>query len=624
MRDSNHRLVTLNRPVVTITATVYDRRALDLNSDIPLINSLNHLTYLTSNSAKVRETVANDGALERLVTILHNCHLDLKTCIDVSLPKYIVLKSPDRIHMEKRLALCAWKWTLAFQCLVLTGTRGTELIRKKLVSAGMLPLVATVLDNYLLYHCNYDHVNEEYLKFDLKAIGSKDMYLLLAKDQSYEKYVQFLVGDDPLHLSSDLNNDYYCESDKNRMVEPCDFASIWSMPNILDDSNTMQDATTEIENCFTEKVSERPKIVTPREFFLGRVIPKLDDIIWSLQLLAFISKYAYMKELLQSVELIKTLSFRSILERARDKMDELDTKRTASSNEQSSASEQKRFDTSDYLEESAFTNESSASNTRTAPIDDHFLQELQDLTAKCNMANQNQNSLNGCYILSEDNNTQDRSLSTTLNDSMMDERKFISNFHMVWDYNKMSKELDGNTWDFINDRKSLNLFPLVEKFTVSTENPHDVIYWSSVIMRNSCRKNEITGVRQCANFACGKWEEYPRQFAKCRRCKRTKYCSRKCQLKAWTYHRYWCQEVSCSSKSTSNNTSAITPSRSGNLSAAVTASTTIGANPTVNISTTGNTEGENTTTTTTTNVNEEVDRGDTHEAESIDVGSLED
>ena len=69
--------VALDRPVAIVTSTTYDRRALDVESDIPLINSLNHLTYLVSHSQNVREMVSNDGALERLVSILSDCHLTM-------------------------------------------------------------------------------------------------------------------------------------------------------------------------------------------------------------------------------------------------------------------------------------------------------------------------------------------------------------------------------------------------------------------------------------------------------------------------------------------------------------------------------------------------------------------
>ena len=87
---------------------------------------------------------------------------------------------------------------------------------------------------------------------------------------------------------------------------------------------------------------------------------------------------------------------------------------------------------------------------------------------------------------------------------------------------------------------TFNIFPLVEKFTVR-HHTQDMQYWAGVVMRNLCRKDDARGgIRQCAYYQCGKWEEYTRQFAKCRRCRRTKYCSKECQKKAWVFHRHWC------------------------------------------------------------------------------------
>lgn len=86
-----------------------------------------------------------------------------------------------------------------------------------------------------------------------------------------------------------------------------------------------------------------------------------------------------------------------------------------------------------------------------------------------------------------------------------------------------------------------NIFPLVEKFTVRHHST-DMQYWAGVVMRNLCRKDDSRGgIRQCAYYKCGKWEQFTRQFAKCRRCRRTKYCSKECQKNAWVYHRHWCQ-----------------------------------------------------------------------------------
>lgn len=96
---------------------------------------------------------------------------------------------------------------------------------------------------------------------------------------------------------------------------------------------------------------------------------------------------------------------------------------------------------------------------------------------------------------------------------------------------------------------STNVFSFVERFThqPSTHDRHatqfskPVLYWAGVVMRNACRKDESRGgIRRCANMQCGKWEAFPREFAKCRRCRKAKYCSKGCQSKAWQLgHRFW-------------------------------------------------------------------------------------
>lgn len=100
-----------------------------------------------------------------------------------------------------------------------------------------------------------------------------------------------------------------------------------------------------------------------------------------------------------------------------------------------------------------------------------------------------------------------------------------------------------------NFSKTSNMFSLVERFTFRAappdpdmpKIPSDIQYWAGVIMRNACRKDDSrNGIRQCANMSCGKWEAYPRQFAKCRRCRKAKYCSKDCQSRAWQEgHRFW-------------------------------------------------------------------------------------
>lgn len=559
MRDSNQKCIQANRPVVTITSTVYDRRALDINSNIPLINSLNHLTYLTSNSGKVRETLANDGALERLVAILHGCYIPLFDLLGLDLKHVSKHKRAQSIWQQKKKAMCAWTWTLAFQCLVLTGTRGTEQIRKKVVMSGVIPVLTTVVDNYLIYHKKYDHLKGGPIDINLSSLESEKTYKLLRKDENetYAEYMEYITGRDPLRLSND--HDFVGEDLlRPSMTIPSDFIEIWNggtpsrtesskgkrkeKSNSTDSNETETTDKYNIEDTgFGNEDYQALCISVPRDFLLGRVVPKQDDVIWSLQLLAFISKYTYMKQQLQNVELVESLSFRSIVERVRKRLAE---KERANKCESTPPADIEMQDT--FSEETAAT-------------DDPFLVELQSVVESCKqfgmeaVADGDQSFQKGYRHFNSsisEGHSQPRAVL---------ERKLVDDFKDKWDYCALTTDLDDETWSYVNSRESLNLFPLVERCTVNHENPHDMVYWSSVIMRNSCRKNEVTGVRQCANFACGKWEEFPRQFAKCRRCKRTKYCSRDCQLNAWTYHRYWCHEVGTSVSTTASTTGANTP-----------------------------------------------------------------
>ncbi|KAJ3821134.1 hypothetical protein F5878DRAFT_651985 [Lentinula raphanica] len=129
--------------------------------------------------------------------------------------------------------------------------------------------------------------------------------------------------------------------------------------------------------------------------------------------------------------------------------------------------------------------------------------------------------------------------------------------------------------------RQTNVFSLVERFTyrpssselaeysnnggsmnVPPRLPPEIQYWAGVIMRNACRKDDSRGgIRQCANMLCGRWEEYPREFAKCRRCRKAKYCGKECQSTAWSEgHRFW-----CSAKDAEEEPPAAPTTASGNI-----------------------------------------------------------
>lgn len=540
MRDSNHRSVTSNKPVIVITSTSYDRRALDVNSDRPLVSSLNHLTYQVCNSVKIRETIANDGAMDRIVSILRSCHFSLYELLDLPLRHVSNHKMAQDIWKKKKQALMGWKWLLGLQCLVLTGTRGPEDIRRKVFHAGIIPILATILDNYLLYHKNYDYMKGEPLSFDFKALDTEQMFhfLRVDKNETYEDYLEFVVGKDLFRLSDD--DDFINEELlRDEKINPSDFGDVWSIFTSKDGENPFMDE----DNAYYKS-----NFPIPREFYLGRIVPKLDDILWSLQLLAFLSKYSYTRRELQSSEFVERLSFRGMINRARSRLSGIYKGNIVGAHYTPSLLKEKSPSPElGFPDMYNFEGKNDIHESLSQPTTDKFLEELLDVKRKCAEISAktdgenellNRNPYEQLNIQISTNNSSDRHVQ---------ESQLIDNFNANWNYRDLCKDLDEDTWNHIQKKEPINLFPLVENFTPGNSNPKDVVYWSSVIMRNSCRKDEEKGVRQCANFACGKWEEYPKQFAKCRRCKSTKYCSRACQLKSWKFHRYWCNETKLAS-----------------------------------------------------------------------------
>lgn len=645
MRESNFKNIALNKAAVSITTNLYDRRALDSTMDQPLVNSLNHLTFLTSSSAKVRETLTNDGGLERLVSILHECHKD----------EYMMADTSRSVENEKMNALIAWKWTLAFQCLVLVATRGNERIRKRVIEAGVLPIISTVLDNYLLFVRNFDnqldaHLNEKFLTIvanklhKMKYQASTKISKLEtddSKDYDYFNICNYLSSECKIFRC--LNDYLSCHKKDSVLGGPLDINELHIKQNMHSINET---------------------ITCPRSFLNGKLIPKDDDVVWSLQLLAFTSKYSSLKRFFQYTHLVDSLSLRVILDSEDDEnsinenIESYDIlkdlpKLTQSSQETSSQQSYLQPSTQQFIQGSQNSaisplmqtlsqhysqqkkeedpklindeNKSSSTSTNSSIYNNSILDddsinvstlpsticESNDLNfnklnnsiglnpqrisiVQNTSTNENINaglidsivkldncltSTNSAVVNDEEtlsslievceklNNYYEKSLTShkirSINESKLETRNYLDkyNYETYFSSKNINNNEDQNSSDSSYKFKyNINLFPLVEKFTMKTINTTDMCYWAGVVMRNSCRKDEERGgVRQCAYHGCGKWEQCPRQFAKCRRCKRTKYCSKNCQLKAWNYHKHWCiDSTSTSSGSTTNTTSAAT------------------------------------------------------------------
>ena len=129
--------------------------ALDTNSPLPLFNSLTHLTYLTSTSPRIREIMVMDGGLERLVRMLHDFCLSPPPPENPALlygllpPNYHPPKPVPTLIPKSFDKHAAYRFSLAFQCIVNIGVRGSELIRSRVVQAGTLDVVGCILESWL-------------------------------------------------------------------------------------------------------------------------------------------------------------------------------------------------------------------------------------------------------------------------------------------------------------------------------------------------------------------------------------------------------------------------------------------------------------------------------------------
>ena len=124
--------------------------ALDTKDSTSLINSLTNLQYLTSVSQKVRDIIAYDGGIDRLVKIMKwsmNILLIPGGCatpIPFLLPADRGSQPLQGIYDRQIL----YVWTLAFQCCVNIGVRGSEELRTKVVQAGVLDIASAILGTW--------------------------------------------------------------------------------------------------------------------------------------------------------------------------------------------------------------------------------------------------------------------------------------------------------------------------------------------------------------------------------------------------------------------------------------------------------------------------------------------
>ncbi|KAL1966787.1 hypothetical protein VTN77DRAFT_3752 [Rasamsonia byssochlamydoides] len=618
MREVNFSIPNVNKASVNITTTLYDRRALDCTSTLPLINSLNHLAYLTTSSARIRDILTVDGGIERLVCILKEG------------------RSKDLMEM--------WKWSLAFQCVVNIGVRGSENVRTRVVEADMVPVIATILDNYIKVvdkiRARADAEHQRSSRHHPKpATRTRDPAVLssttsttttsghsstfdrsstteqrwsrrqappsieipqpFSHDHHHTDPHSIDVGPSPqMALTSpperttfgrDVHNPRYHDARYQqgthglRAMQPLatavptmdgadgfglrpvrDADRLPSMlPRLQTGLNSQPDSPTTPSESVQQarNVSQStPRRQRPTLRQQQGVSGESDDTNGEDSPMADDTTSGEVAEPIVGVQ--NGMEIDNV-GNGESMLDEVSDSRGLAMTDPSRTQDTETFNiTHRSAVDGSMVNTANTQPTGTLGFSP--TQVPNTVNSPVLAPNpystylRNQNSPQA--VLTAMPRDEDVLMSLQLLayvSKYCNLRSYFQHSHLVPKL-KIGRELaliDDPTGATLPPEDpeeeqdeyllpdDFNIFPLVEKFTVR-HHSKDMQYWACVVMRNLCRKDESRGgIRQCAYWKCGKWEEYQRQFAKCRRCRRTKYCSKDCQKAAWVYHRHWCHST---------------------------------------------------------------------------------
>jgi hypothetical protein len=592
MREVNFSIPNANKASVGITTALYDRRALDCTSTLPLINSLNNLAYLTTSSARIRDILTVDGGVERLVCLLKEG------------------------RSTKEMMEC-WKWNLAFQCVVNIGVRGSENVRTRVVEADMVPVIATILDNYVKVIDKCREKADAEFKRNARHYGSSSKHYQRANDLLLSGHGFDRIrrqAPPPIEIPSPMR-------DPSTEQPPLPAFSLSSPPErtTFTHGHSHNRSTAEARTPLFPSHS-RPVIAQP----LQTSIPSMDDRQdnFGLRPVRDADRLPSMLPLpadhssrpespttpsapvnppTDGLPLFRRAvgrrpSVRHQTSHSQDS-DDLPDDAEAVLNESgeepaigiesdmtmqgietdtiieddspvrlnpqpSGPPEVDAFDLARSAIEGSISNATvtvqPAPNITISPIPNLNLNPLPQAPMQLNpyarFAHERSASSGMITSMPRDEDVLMCLQLLAYVSKYCNLRNYFQKSHLVPRLKISTAELVMFDGDVAAARAlpeeeieeeylqpdTFNIFPLVEKFTVR-HHTADMQYWAGVVMRNLCRKDDSRGgIRQCAYYQCGKWEEYTRQFAKCRRCRRTKYCSKECQKSAWVYHRHWC------------------------------------------------------------------------------------
>jgi len=660
MRESNFSNPITNKASVGITPALYDRRALDCTSTLPLINSLNNLAYLTTSSARIRDILTVDGGVDRLVCLLKQG------------------RSKDTMEM--------WKWNLAFQCLVNIGVRGSEAVRTRVVESDLTPVIATILDNYirvvekcrekdeLHYRTSTRHASLTQ-SHSVPPTGSTSRQFSdrhstnqipsFRSERHRRNHNGAATGDavpSPHTVSTELHPiDALSRSQsyhETTLTTPSPSGTPFPTRPSISNMNHRQSTSDEMRGRSVTQASQSPDPSLATSPFNGNtsrlngrpvqemqrvpsMIPTLNSMdlnsqpvspatpstarVQDLQLdggssrqrplvrhhLSVASATSWtesnqdpdddLPDVLDDavvsaapvVEIDTDIAMQDDVEATDAAVDGSTTPVTITAVPSVSVADVDAFirplgpDIGDVVTNNPETTATSPAPTRQfdpvqplPPINtvnsappvirsplDSYINRIPFLPVMLPSVPRDEDVIMALQLLayiSKYCNLRPYFQSTHLVPrlqlaSELDHLDDLDLLH-AGTIGKTAQNLE-NDWDneyiIADSEEAFNIFPLIEKFTakglsVANHNPYvgaaqhseTMQYWACVVMRNLCRKDEARGgIRQCAYWKCGQWETYKRQFAKCRRCRRTKYCSKECQKGAWATHRFWCIPV---------------------------------------------------------------------------------
>lgn len=606
MREVNFSIPNVNKASVHITTTLYDRRALDCTATLPLINSLNHLAYLTTSSARIRDILTVDGGVERLVCILKEG------------------RSKDEMHM--------WKWNLAFQCIVNIGVRGSENVRTRVVEADMVPVIATILWDYILVidreraRVDADHArrngsakaattNAGAKLRELTAESSRSSFFERANGGSEYRQTRRQAPPPSLEIPQPFSQAFQQSELSPTETTPAPHTVLSSPPERttftrpqLHHHNRSHDGRGLLHRIhgIPPPASALPNMDAADGFSLRPVrdVDRLPSMLPPLQLGLTSNPESpttpvappHQRGLLSqpgqrprrpSIRHQASTSEESVDVNMEDDPTQVDGENDGEDGgrEDSLMRSPRARDLTDPAPLTLSIPPVDGRDTVTVDIAPQSATDDGALNPILAQANDVMNpsplpeappataaspaiplhAYPGHFLRSAMTSPPANALMPRDEDVLMslqllayiskycELRHYFQNTHLVprlridREVEKIYgpepgrptlEEPEDDEFEEFLQPDTYNIFPLVEKFTVR-HHSKDMQYWACVVMRNLCRKDDHKGgIRQCANYECGKWEEFTRQFAKCRRCRRTKYCSKECQRQSWSMHRY--------------------------------------------------------------------------------------